>query len=298
MTNIVSNTSLTLNAYLNPGATANRALEGIAMQIGRGILALFQSPLPSGPLAMPALPTFVNVTGGTCQQGSGATESFVPTPGAEWTAQMKGSDKASIDLGDGYTLDIDENSSEVVITNAETGEVTRIWGDPHVSIDGRHEYDFWGTTTFTLENGTKITINTEAAADNPNVFYAEKLTITKGDQAIVVDGVSELTKGDLSLSMSNNGELLDAFTRDGFVLNENATGSGWRSELTGEVATQADLDLTRPGALYGPDSTMPSLGELNQALSSFLFFGVVGAMIDAGASASTRAQVQLLASLA
>lgn len=297
MTPIVSNTSLTLNAYLNPGATANRAIDGIAMQIGRGVLALFQSPLPSGPLAMPALLTFVNVTGGTCQQGSGATESFVPTAGAEWTAQMKGGDKAAIDLGDGYTLDIDENASEVVITNAETGEVTRIWGDPHVSIDGRHEYDFWGTTTFTLENGTKITINTEAAADNPNVFYAEKLTITKGDQAIVVDGVSELTKGDLSVSMSDNGQVLDALTRDGFVLNENATGSGWRSELTGDVATQADLDLTRPGALYGPDSTMPSLGELNQTLSTFLFFGFAGAMIDSSAGASARSDLRAFANL-
>ena len=76
-------------------------------------------------------------------------------------------------------------------------------------------------------------------------------------------------------SMSNDGEYLDATTRDGFVLEENACGSGWRSELTGAIATQADLDATRPGALYGPDSTMPSFGEIRQALATFLLFGFV-----------------------
>jgi len=292
VTDILFNTNLTVNAYLNPGNTAHGPIDSIATQIGRGILALFSSRLPAGPLAMPALPNFVNITGGTMVGGQCGTPTFQPTDGAQWTASMEGESQASIDLGDGYTLEIDENSSEVVIKNADTGETTRIWGDPHVTIDGKHEYDFWGTTTFTLENGTKITIDTEAAADNPNVYYAEKLTITKGDQAIVVDGVSQLTKGDLSLSMSNNGEMLDMVTRDGFVLNENATGSGWRSELTGEVATQADLNLTKPGALYGPGSTMPSLGELNQALSTFLFLGIVDAMID-GVSAPNAAFANL-----
>lgn len=302
MTDILFNTSLTVNAYLNPCGAPNRGIEGMAMQIGQGILGLYTSQLPAGPLAMPALHSLVNITAGMILQAQAqgqaegqfalqgeALASFEPVQ--QWTATMQGQDKASVDLGDGYSLQIDENNSEVVITNAETGETTRIWGDPHVDVDGKHVYDFWGTTTFTLENGTKITIDTEAAADNPNVYYAEKLTITKGDQALVVDGVSQLTKGDLSVSMSNNGEFLDAVTRDGFVLNENDSGSGWRSELTGEVATQADLNLTRPGQIYGPGSEMPSFGELNQTLSTFLFMGIVGSMIDGGSSVSARAYV-------
>lgn len=294
MTDIFVNANLTVNTFLNPmGAAPNKVADGIAIQLGQTITGLFNSRLPSGPLALPAFHKFVNVSVGAWAQASTSAPAFEPQQ--QWTAHMEGGDRAAIDLGDGYTLDVNENASEVVITNSDTGEVTRIWGDPHVSIDGKHEYDFWGTTTFTLENGTKITINTEAAADNPNVFYAEKLTITKGDQAIVVDGVSELTKGDLSVSMSNDGQLLDAVTRDGFVLNENAAGSGWRSELTGDVATQADLDMTRPGALYGPDSTMPSLGELNQTLSTFLFFGIVGAMGESSMASSGRASSRLFA---
>ena len=275
MTDILfsANSSANANAQLNAAGALSRAVEGMTMMLGAGIVGIYSARLPSGPWATPALPSVVNVTAGTWAQGAFR-------PAQQWNAQMQGQDRAAIDLGDGYTLDINENASEVVITNAHTGETTRIWGDPHVDVDGQHVYDFWGTTTFTLENGTKITINTEAAANNPNVYYAETLTITKGDQAIVVEGVSELTKGDLSVTMSNNGRALDYMTRDGFVLNENATGSGWRSELTGEVATQADLNLTRPGEIYGPGSMMPSFGELSNVFSTFLFFGVVDSMIE------------------
>ena len=113
------------------------------------------------------------------------------------------------------------------------------------------------------------------------MYFASKLTITKGDQAIVVDGVSQQTKGDLTVAMSNNGRALDAATGDGFVLHENATGSGWRSELTGQVATQADLNATKPGQLYGPGSETPSLGELSEVLSTFLFFGFASDLSDA-----------------
>lgn len=285
MTDIFFNSQSKVAAQLDAAFNFGRVVEGMSMVLGTGITGMFSGRLPSGPWAAPSLPSFVNVTAGTWMQGATGTPSFQPAQ--QWSAQMEGQGKASIDLGDGYSLDIDESSSEVVITNADTGETTRIWGDPHVSVDGKHVYDFWGTTTFTLENGTKITINTEAAANNPNVYYAEKLTITKGDQAIVVDGVSELTKGDLSVSMSNNGEFLDAVTRDGFVLEENATGSGWRSELSGNVATQADLDLTRPGALYGPGSITPSFGELTQAFSAYLFFGFVDGMVESVTDAAS-----------
>ena len=64
--------------------------------------------------------------------------------------------------------------------------------------------------------------------------------------------------------MSNDGYVVDAAHRDGYVLHENGNGSGWNSELTGALATQRDLDATRPGGAYGPDSNLPSLGEFNK----------------------------------
>ena len=49
---------------------------------------------------------------------------------------MTGENTAKIDLGDGYKLDINEKNSEMTIINEKTGEKTRIWGDPHVDVDG------------------------------------------------------------------------------------------------------------------------------------------------------------------
>ncbi|PCD03195.1 hypothetical protein COC42_01875 [Sphingomonas spermidinifaciens] len=260
-------------------AAGARLGQAAGLMMGGRIAASFADRLEASAYAFRELASLYQVQAGLLAGGE-----FAPLPEAKWEAKLTGEHGGDIDLGDGYTLQLDERNSEITIRNAATGETTRIWGDPHVEVDGQHVYDFWGTTTFTLENGTKITIGTEPFGDNPNAYVASSLTITKDDRAILVEGISQNQLGDLSISMSNDGEALDAATRDGFVLNENATGSGWRSELTGEVATQADLDATRPGALYGPDSTMPSLGELGQLFGAFLLFGFA---IDLAAATST-----------
>lgn len=216
----------------------------------------------------------------------------LPNPKVSWTAKMTGENTAKIDLGDGYKLDINEKNSEMTIINEKTGEKTRIWGDPHVDVDGKRAFDFWGTSTFTLENGTKITINTEQWKGNPNMYVASQVLITKGDNAIVVDGISQNKLGDLSVTMSNNGEAIDAANRDGWTVHENATGSGWRTEA-GNIATQKDANVTKVGAEYGPGSTALSQGEAVEQfaellfnsfasqLGNFLLFGaVVNSLID------------------
>lgn len=293
MTEISANAALTANIFLNPGATLNQAVRGAALQLAAGVLGQFLRPLAASPFAFPQLPSLFNFQGGSFQAPLGGGQpSFVPEPSAQWTASLQGESRASIDLGDGYSLQLDERNSEITIFNEETGETTRIWGDPHVDIDGKHSFDFWGTTTFTLENGTKITIDTEQWGGNPNAYVASQVTITKDNQAIVVDGISQNQIGDLSVSMSNNGRLVDAMTRDGFVLHENATGSGWRSELTGQVATQDDLNITRPGQAYGPGRELPSVGQISQLLSSFLLFGfalLLAEAVNDGGAAGGRA---------
>jgi hypothetical protein len=273
--NFNSNFNLTINFFPND----QRNLP--AMPLGGGISASASSPLAAGPFAFPMLPAAFLLQGFKMLQQQGGTPQLVAQPEAQWNAQLQGQGKGSIDLGDGYTLDLDENNSQITIHNEETGETTKIWGDPHVDVDGKHAFDFAGTTTFTLENGTKITINTEQWKGNPDAYVASKVTITKGDQAIVVDGISQNKLGDLNVSMSNNGRAIDAATRDGFVLNENASGSGWRSDLTGKVATQDDLNATMKGGLYGPGSTMPSFDDIRQELAGFLLMGFAGALANA-----------------
>lgn len=202
---------------------------------------------------------------------------FQPAPAQQpFTASMPGEGKAEIDIGDGYTLSINEASSEIIVRDAD-GNATRVWGDPHVSYNGEHIGDFWGTTTFQLENGTKITINTETSKWN-NMTYAEQVVVTKGDQAIVIDGVSEQTKGDFSVTLGGNGYALDAAHDDGFVIHENdAASSGWTSSITGGAVGQADFDLTKPG--------MEPVREALEAFNSSMGLMLTGWLLGIGVAA-------------
>ena len=283
---IASNAALTpfINAAANQ-ITA-RIIDGMAFQFAAGIMAAFSRPLGAGAMASPMLPNLWQLSLATATQ---------PQPQAQWTASVGQGGRGNIDLGDGNTLELNENNSEITIRNAATGEVTRIWGDPHVEIDGKHAFDFWGTTTFTLENGTKVTVNTEQWGGNPNAYVASQLVITRGQQAITVDGISQNTIGDLKVTMGQNGQALDAAHRDGYTLHENAKGSGWNTEL-GNKATQADLDVTRVGAAYGPGSTAPSIDEAGKWLGAFLTFGVfIGVLASFGEQGSDASSVNRLA---
>lgn len=257
-----------------------RPMDGAAFVMAAGVMGQFFNKLATGPFAFPQLPDFFNIGCGNVPEGgfTPGSNCILPEPKNTWTATMTGGNTAKVDLGDGYKLEIDERSSQMTIINEKTGERTKIWGDPHVEVDGKHAFDFWGTTTFTLENGTKVTINTEQWKGNPNAYVASQVVITKGSNALVIDGISQNKLGDLSMTMSNNGYAVDAATRDGYTLHENSCGKGWMTE-GGKLATQTDLDATRVGREYGPGSTLPSLGELTGALSQFLLFGNLFNMI-------------------
>lgn len=169
----------------------------------------------------------------------------MPPMQPEWTVEMNGS-KASIDLGD-YTLDINEKRSEFILTNKETGESSRVWGDPHFDMDndGKTDVDFWGTMTMNLENGTKITIQTTPWKGNEDMTVSSRLVITQGDKAIEVTGMDQNRVGDMEITQSNDGYLKDIFTGDGLDIYENdgkwMVRDGWEMR---EV-TQEDMNTTK-----------------------------------------------------
>jgi hypothetical protein len=273
-------------SFITAGLSPRQLTGALQLQVAAGIMGQFLNSLNAGRLGFGVLPQLMALRCFTCVNptvpftppplpGCGPRNCCLPAPEPvqQWTAQNNGGGRASVDLGDGYSLKFNEANSEIEIFNANTNEHTRIWGDPHVDVDGKRVFDFWGTTTFTLENGTKITINTEPWKGNANAYVASQVVVTKGSNALVVDGISQNQLGDLKLTMSNNGYDVDAAHRDGFVLHENATGTSWRSEHTGEVATQADLNATQIGAEYGPGSQALSLDEAFSQVGSFLLFG-------------------------
>lgn len=158
---------------------------------------------------------------------------------------------------DNYRITADDND-QVVIFNKATGENYRIWGDPHVEIDGRHAFDFWGQTTFQLDDGTKVTIETTPWAKGGNgATVASVVTITDGDYGVQISGVDSNTRGDLSFQeVAGGGQVLDAAVRDGNVLLENEGGSGFLAvDRNGNVQTvdQAFIHATDELKNGGPD---------------------------------------------
>jgi len=126
---------------------------------------------------------------------------------------------------DNYRITAGDNNT-VNIFNKKTGENYNIWGDPHVNVDGQHAFDFWGTTTFKLEDGTKLTIETTPAGNGATL--ASKLAITNGDYGVEISGVDTNKIGDLKIDEAAGwGHTLDWTHDDGNVLQENPAGKGF-----------------------------------------------------------------------
>ena len=128
---------------------------------------------------------------------------------------------------DNYRITMGDNNT-VTIHNKNTGETYQAWGDPHMNVDGQHAFDFWGTTTLKLEDGTKVTIETTPWAQNPNMTLSSKVTITNGDYGVQVSGIDTNRVGDLKIQEAEGwGQTLDWAVSDGNRLQENPAGQGF-----------------------------------------------------------------------
>jgi hypothetical protein len=234
-------------------------LSGVGMDdahIGttNGITVTHSDPLPLATFPTATLPAQVDVA-----LVGGPT---AITPAKLWTLQKLGLGMARFELGDDYALGFNEMQREVTIENRATKETTRVFGNAEVEVDGQKAFQFWGTTSFELANGVKITANTVQSPENTQAYMLDKLTITNDDRAVIITGVNDAVVGDLVAVEKAKPWIVDKETRDGFVLEENIKGAGWESEYTDEVATQADLDETAVGGDFGPNSAARSLSEL------------------------------------
>lgn len=167
-----------------------------------------------------------------------------PPQNGDWQVKQDGG-KAHIDLGN-YTLDLNEGNSEFILTNKQTGEQTRVWGDPHfqtTDANGKLQNvgDFYGTTTLNLDDGTKITIHTTPYNAGNGMTLSSELVITQGDRAMVVQGLDQNKLGDLRIGqVPAGGRLVDALNDDGANIYENPEGTGWLRMNEGGFLTQVD----------------------------------------------------------
>jgi Domain of Unknown Function (DUF1521) len=207
-----------------------------------------------------------------------------PNPAPLWSVQNVAFGSAWINLGDNYALNINQVQREVTVENRTTNETTRIFGNAEVEIDGVRSYQFWGTTSFELANGVKITANTVADTANAGAYVLDRLTVTGDDHAVIVSNLADTAVQKVSAkviddSTAPRGEKswhVDDDTRDGFVLQENEAGTGWLLEDSDSVATQDALNATAIGGGYAPGSDRMSNGEFgiffDRIITQFMMF--------------------------
>ncbi|MFM0673721.1 DUF1521 domain-containing protein [Paraburkholderia sediminicola] len=150
---------------------------------------------------------------------------------AAWSNTAVSGNKSSIDLGN-YKVNLNKSDSSILLTDKKTGETTKVWGDPHIDSNGKSSM-FKGPLTFDLPGGTKMTVGTQG---NGNVTYADRLTITNGNNAYQVNGLSEKNSSPLTVQRTGNGRQLDAQTPDGYSIAPNSHGKGWVDAQTGKAA--------------------------------------------------------------
>ncbi|WP_454616461.1 DUF1521 domain-containing protein [Bradyrhizobium cenepequi] len=225
-----------------PEPVQRQSLDGIASLMSQ-LQGLSQSypPAPSWSNPPSILPAPVN-------------QSPAPSADPVWTHET-GDGKATIRLGDKYTITVDEKDASWTVRNNETGHVTRVHGDPHVDDDndGKNDFDFKKDMTFQLEDGTKITVNTVPFGNGETL--SSKLTITNGNNAITVEGLGDDKDGanNLKVTQSNAGVALDQLTADG-AQTIYERGQDWVN-ASGQKVSQA---LINAGEAGQPSSGAPA----------------------------------------
>ena len=182
--------------------------------------------------------TFKNVESFQFNDGTYAADELTPKSDHLSVSDVK-EGKATVSIGDRYTVDLDEKTASWTITDKHDGSSTRVWGDPHVDVgnDGKTDFDFKKDATFTLEDGTKITADT-TYKDGDKVSWTTGLTITKGDESVVVTGLAGKVDGEHNLAVQDSnsgGKALDGQTDDG-AFTAVESGKGWT--IDGKAADQ------------------------------------------------------------
>jgi hypothetical protein len=176
-----------------------------------------------------------------------------PAHGAWKSVQGSNKDKAALEIP-GYKIMFERKDHKITIENLKTGEKSTIWGDPHLDWtgDGKAELDFFETTSFNLENGVKMTVNTKALGNGTTVADKVVITDAKSGQSAVVDGLA--SGKELRIKTGHNAHALDQAVPDGILqLFENpGKNAGWLTG-TGRLATMKDGLLSKgPAAKTNP----------------------------------------------
>jgi Domain of Unknown Function (DUF1521) len=213
---------------------------------------------------------------------------FDPANPSNASTRMQGG--LAVFENDNYRITAGDNN-EVIIHNKATGETYRAWGDPHFEVDGKHAFDFWGTTTFALDDGTKVTIQTTPWGNNPNATLSSKVTITNGDYGVQITGVDTNTHGDLAIDEGKGwGLLVDAAVADGNTLYENTFGKGFVAFDSCGRLQQVDQSFINKTDLLKGGQLQARYADAFRLLGGLMSISFVGAFLGTLAAIGMAAE--------
>jgi hypothetical protein len=146
------------------------------------------------------------------------------------------------DLGDGYSLSTWGNSGYMTLTDANGAGVIISPNGTTKDINGGSTSSFSSTTTFVLDNRTKVTINPGAPAN---------VLITRGIHAFTISNVNGNAWPSVGSYTDLNGRDVDRASGDGNIYRPNGSAASWLNQGTAsgnelrldptDVAISADM---------------------------------------------------------
>lgn len=173
---------------------------------------------------------------------------------------------------------------QIDVCNQVSGESYRIGGEQlQVELDDEHAFDFWGTTSFAFDDGTRLIVNTAPSNDVGDPARITRVTITCGDYGVRIGGLGS-PEGLRIDESARHGRQLDRCTDDGNLLWENPDGPGFLGLDSDGLRHEVDqdhidrTDITRGGAEL--HRMKEQLRQAIQALRSLIRINLTGALLS------------------
>lgn len=170
------------------------------------------------PSAQPPVMTTITISGGENTAGD------VPPP-----TTTRGLDGSVNFENQHYNINV-ADTGDINVTNKQTSEIYLIQSNLRVNVDGVQAFYFEGTTTFELDDGTKITIDT---APQKAVDYAMLVSTAvaifdgNSDYGVLIENLDGIRAGEITFEEVTEDELADLGIGEGNALTENVDGEGF-----------------------------------------------------------------------